>query len=237
MARASLGGAPLTVACVLRRGGQHMGTREGPYFAKYVRILRDSVAAHLSLPHRFVCLSDVEVPCAHIPLRWLWPGAWAKLELFRHGLFEGPVLYLDLDAVVLGELDELARAALDGDFSVARHRDGGLDAAIMAWRIDCSPLYRRYAWMPEYWNYRHRQAGHRGYIEAQLRRAAIAWRSIDDAVPGAIIGRAILDNPAAAPAGASLALFHGRPRPHEFERSALPWWDRPTSIDRRQSPH
>jgi hypothetical protein len=224
VAHASLGNAPLTVACVLRRGGQYMGTREGPFFAKYVRVLRDAVAGHLRLPHRFVCLSDVDVPVEHIHLEWLWPGAWAKLELFRQGLFEGPVLYLDLDTVVLDGLDELARAALDGDFGAVRHRDGGLDAAVMAWRIDCSFLYRRYAWMPEFFNYRHRQAGHRAYIGAELYRAAITWRAIDEAVPGAIVERTDLNGPTAPPA-ARLCIFHGRPRPHEFERETLPWWE------------
>ena len=86
MARVSLGTAPLTVACVLRRGGLFWGSREGPFFAKYVRILRDAVAAQLSLPHRFVCLSDVAVSCERIDLHQFWPGAWAKIELFRPGV-------------------------------------------------------------------------------------------------------------------------------------------------------
>jgi hypothetical protein len=226
MARSSLGGAPLTVACVLRRGGQHMGTREGPFFAKYVRILRESVAAHLHLPHRFVCLSDIDVPCEHLHLHWLWPGAWAKLELFRHGLFDGPVLYLDLDTVVLGGLDELARAALDGEFAAASHRDGGLDAAVMAWRVDCSFLYRRYAWMPEYWNHRHRQAGHRGYIEAGLRRAGIAWHAIEETLPGSLLDYADLGVGGVLPPSARLCVFHGRPRPHELEAEQFAHWDR-----------
>lgn len=224
MARPSLGGAPLTVACVLRRGGQHMGTREGPFFAKYVRILREGVAAHLRLPHRFVCLSDVAVPCDHIHLRSMWPGAWAKLELFRHDLFDGPVLYLDLDTVVLGELDELARAALDGEFAAATHRAGGLDAAVMAWRVDCSFLYRRYAWMPEYWNHRHRQAGHRGFIESGLRRAGIGWRAIEKRVPGSLIDYADLDPAGTIPPSARLCVFHGRPRPHELEVEQFAHW-------------
>jgi hypothetical protein len=226
MARSSLGGAPLTVACVLRRGGQHMGTREGPFFAKYVRILREGVAAHLRLPHRFVCLSDIDVPCEHRQLRWLWPGAWAKLELFRHGLFDGPVLYLDLDTVVLGGLDELARAALDGDFTAASHRNGGLDAAVMAWRVDCSPLYRRYAWMPEYWNHRHRRAGHRDYIEAGLRRAGIVWHAIEKTLPGSLVDYADLGAGGAIPPPARLCVFHGRPRPHELEAEQFAHWDR-----------
>ncbi|MBV9834376.1 MAG: hypothetical protein JO055_08230 [Alphaproteobacteria bacterium] len=226
MARPSLGSAPLTVACVLRRGGLYWGSREGPYFSKYVRILRDAVAQQLSLPHRFVCLTDVAVPCAHIELHEFWPGAWAKLELFKRGLFDGPVLYFDLSAVVLGGLDELARAALDGDFGAVRHRQGGLDATVMAWRVDCSFIQRRYGWLPEFWRYRHRAQGHRGFIEAELGRAGIAWHPIDAALPGAVIDYAGLGPDGAIPSSARLCVFHGRPRPHELEIEQFAHWDR-----------
>jgi len=226
VARRSLGSAPLTVACVLRRGGLYLGSREGPYFAKYVRILRERVAEQLSLPHRFVCLSDVTVPCPHINLHEFWPGAWAKIELFRRGLFDGPVLYLDLATAVLGELDELARVALDGEFSAVRHRQGGLDAAVMAWRVDCSFIHRRYAWLPEYWRYRHRKLGHRGFIEAELGRAGVAWRTIDATLPGIVVDYAGLGAGGVVPAPARLCVFHGRPRPHELETEQFAHWDR-----------
>lgn len=226
MARASLGTAPLTVACVLRRGGLYWGKREGPFFAKYVHVLRDAVAAHLSLPHRFVCLSDSPVSCDHVGMRDFWPGAWAKIELFRPGLFDGPVLYLDLDTVVLGTLDELARAALDGEFGAARHRQGGLDAAVMAWRVDCSFIHRRHVWLPEYWRYRHRAVGPRGFIEASLARRGLAWRAIDEALPGAVIDYADLAAGGVIAPPARLCVFHGRPRPHELERAQFAHWDR-----------
>lgn len=226
MARPSLGGAPLTVACVLRRGGQYWGTRQGPFFAKYVRILREAVAANLGLPHRFVCLSDIDVPCERISLRQFWPGAWAKIELFRPGLFDGPVLYLDLDTVVLGALDELARVALDGDFTALRHRQGGLDAAVMAWRVDCSFIHRRHAWLPEYWRYRHRDAGHRAFIDTSLAGGGLAWRAIDEALPTAVTDYADIGPGGVIPSAARLCLFHGRPRPHELEREQFAHWDR-----------
>ena len=226
MVRSSLGTAPLTVACVLRRGGQYWGSREGPFFAKYARLLHEAVTGHLSMPHRFVCLSDVAVPCARVSLRQFWPGAWAKIELFRPGLFDGPVLYLDLDTVVLGELDELARVALDGEFGAVRHREGGLDAAVMAWRVDCSFIHRRHAWLPEYFRYRHRATGPRGFIESELRRAGIGWRAIDTALPGAVIDYADLGAGGVVPPPARLCVFHGRPRPHELETEQFAHWDR-----------
>ena len=85
----------LTIACVLRSGGD--------FDAEYVERLRDGVAANLSLPHRFVCLSDIEVPCERVALRHGWPGWWSKLELFEQ--LKGRVLYFDLDTVIAGSLN------------------------------------------------------------------------------------------------------------------------------------
>ena len=82
------------VACVLRSGG--------PYDASYVARLRDGVERHLPSA-RFVCLSDVEVPCERIPLATSWPRNWAKIELFTPGLWDGPVLFIDLDTDVVGD--------------------------------------------------------------------------------------------------------------------------------------
>jgi hypothetical protein len=68
--------------------------------------LKAMVERQLTIPHRFVCLSNVCVPCERIPLTEGWPGWWSKLELFKHDLGER-VLYLDLDVLVTGSLDEL----------------------------------------------------------------------------------------------------------------------------------
>ena len=38
----------------------------------------------------------------------LYPGWWAKINLFAPGMFDGPVLYFDLDTMPVGTLDGLA---------------------------------------------------------------------------------------------------------------------------------
>ena len=86
----------LTVLCVLRSGGK-------VYSSEWVAKLRDGVARNMG-KHRFACLSDVEVPCERIPLQHEWAGWWAKVELFRPGVIEGPTLYLDLDTVITGPI-------------------------------------------------------------------------------------------------------------------------------------
>lgn len=93
----------LTVACVLWVGRWR---KPRNYSDAWVRRLQAMVARHLSIPHRFVCLSNVAVPCERIPLTEGWPGWWSKIELFKHDL-GARVLYLDLDVLVTGSLDEI----------------------------------------------------------------------------------------------------------------------------------
>lgn len=98
----------LTVACV------KWGRKYGP---DYVSKLRSMVQRNLSAPHEFACFTDWpsdDFPCR--PLLTDLPGWWAKIELFRPGLFRGDVLYLDLDVVITGCIDGLVDL-LDSDRS------------------------------------------------------------------------------------------------------------------------
>ena len=91
----------ITVACVLRQGGK-VG-----YDASWVTKLRNSVARNLTLPYRFVCLSDCDVDCERIALEPGGQGFWSKLQLFRPGQFDTPVLYIDLDALICQNIDDI----------------------------------------------------------------------------------------------------------------------------------
>ncbi|KAF1047765.1 glycosyltransferase [Xylophilus sp.] len=97
------------------------GTKYGP---EYVNILYAMVRRHLSGDFRFICLTDdasgirPEVTCLPIPaldLRPEAPGvrdrAWRKLTTCSATLggaygLHGTALFLDLDVVVVGSLDE-----------------------------------------------------------------------------------------------------------------------------------
>jgi hypothetical protein len=125
----------LTVACVLRSGGD--------FDAEYVERLQHDVAKHLGRRHRFVCLSDVPVPCERLPLRHGWPGWWSKLELFEQ--LRGRVLYFDLDTVIVGSLDAIAdyphEFSMLSDFSDERRFASG----VMAWSGDWGHIARGFA--------------------------------------------------------------------------------------------
>lgn len=134
----------LNVVCVLRHGGK-VG-----YDASWVEKLQNSVSRNLSIPHRFVCLSDVDVPCDRIPLESTSelksPGWWAKMQLFKPGLFDGPVLYFDLDTVITGNLDELVQTiTAQDDFLMEYDYHFKISSsAILYWNGDYSHIYHEY---------------------------------------------------------------------------------------------
>lgn len=82
----------LTVACV--NHGNYEGRGQ-----QYVDTMRSMVARNLAAPHNFVCLTD----------EGEWSGWWSKIGLFEPGRFTGRVMYLDLDSVIVGSLDRLAK--------------------------------------------------------------------------------------------------------------------------------
>lgn len=126
----------LTVACVLKSGGL--------YNAEWVAKLQRGVARHLTLPYRFMCFSDVDVPCERIPLRHNWPGWWSKLEIFAEPI-DGTTLYLDLDSVVVGSLDAIAAYPHRMTMAHEFYRPHLLCSTAMAWSGDYSFIYRDFA--------------------------------------------------------------------------------------------
>ncbi len=123
---------PLTVACVLKSGGI--------YDASWVARLKAGVARHLPIEHRFVCLSDVEVPCERIPLKHGWPGWWSKIEALT---LEGPAVLFDLDTLIVGDLTEIATVARSATFTMLRdfYRPHGLGSGVVAWNeMDLSAI-------------------------------------------------------------------------------------------------
>lgn len=100
---------PITVGCV------RWGTRYG---ADYVNVLHRAVAAHLSHPHRFLCVTetvdglDPEIetrpfPDINVPRKEWNKGSWPKLGLMAPGVMADDeiVLQLDLDILVVGGLE------------------------------------------------------------------------------------------------------------------------------------
>lgn len=153
----------ITVTCVLRQGGK-VG-----YDATWVKKLMNGVERNLTVPHRFVCLSDCDVPCERIPLESSGTGFWSKLQLFRPNQFVGPVLYIDLDAIVCQNINELVTGVKGQPFVMWREPKNNIhSSAIMWWQGDYSYLWQQYCAHPEsHWRALHREKssyGDQGFI-------------------------------------------------------------------------
>lgn len=204
----------LTVACVLRSGGVY-----GP---EWVQKLRAGVAANLSCDHRFVCLSDMMVEGVEtLSLRHEYPRWWAKIELFEPGLFTGPTLYLDLDSIVVGPLDDLFE--FEG-FRMCRDflNPKVHNSSVMAWHKDMSAVYDAFRVAPDDMMKRYDRERPRGRIGDQAFIEDHAGE-IRVFAPEQVVSyrQSALHGP---PGTASIVTFHGRPKPPDAVGWAQEQW-------------
>jgi len=111
----------LNIVCVCKTGGQ--------YSKVDVERLQRQVSDNMRSSYNFICLTDdlsVAGVCEIEPLLHNLPGWWSKLELFRPGLFDGPVLYLDLDSLVLKSIAGLSGVVRKLGFVMLRGFNRGM---------------------------------------------------------------------------------------------------------------
>lgn len=149
----------ITVLCV------KWGTRYGP---EWVVRLRNMVAANLTVPHDFVCITDEPVDGIQcVPLSCDLPGWWQKLGMFQPGFVPGWKLYLDLDVVITGDLTGMVLEAekdptrlwVRDDFSYSLRKpreldpaskrllggNGTVNSSVMLWHGDsCADVWTRF---------------------------------------------------------------------------------------------
>ena len=124
----------ITVACVYRKNGR--------FSPDYIKKLKNEVKRNLKKDHRFVCISDTPlVPCDAIEMQNDWFSSWSRIEVFRPGLFHGPVLFLDLNLLVIGELDSLFRNAHSFIMPHGMKDPSKRSSMTMMWDGDYSDIY------------------------------------------------------------------------------------------------
>lgn len=213
----------ITVACVLTSGGD--------YDTAYVRRLQAGVAASLSIPYRFVCLSDVDVPCECIPLVHGWPGWWAKMELFE---LLGPLLYFDLDTIITGKINQLAEWIVQSEKSLLMLRGFYRQdrcSGILGWSGDVSRIFHRF--YKEHINgsgFKQKPNKTYAFAGQQHFRGDQEWlthylKNVDnqlsvtmaqDVMPGIYSYKVDVRQTDKVPNDAKIICFHGRPRPTEL---------------------
>lgn len=196
----------LTVCCVKTKPN---------YDYHWVNRLYLAVKRNLTIPHRFVCFTDytggLKCPAAGFPRFLDGSGWWAKLSLFRPGLFDGLVLYLDLDSLIVGNLDFVKEYT--GSFALLRdfYRPHGYGSGAMLFRGDHSHIWTE--WLrqkcpteisTETW-------GDQAWMEKELPEADL----LQDLWPGRFVSYKE-DCQEGCPEGASVVCFHGEPKNHQF---------------------
>lgn len=134
----------LTVWCVWWRDPAN----PDKYSEYYVQRLQREVRNNLTVPHRFVCITDEAVDgVATMPPPEKYPGWWAKVGLFKRGVATGHNLFLDLDVVVTGSLDDLVKTYRAEPLAMpsnwARSGHGGCQSSVMLWN-DCAMTRKIY---------------------------------------------------------------------------------------------
>lgn len=205
------------VALVLRSGGE--------YRPEHVRALVAQIERHLP-GVGVVCLSDVDVPCERVPLKYGWRSWWSKLELFRPDV-AGDLLYIDLDTVIVGDLSELAslgRTTLLSDFYYPERPASGL---MYLAESDRAKVWAAWIADPKAAMHKCMRHGDQQFIGEVLHDA----QRFQDVLPGRVVSykvhvakglnkRSIGDG--TVPAGASVVCFHGRPRPWHIKAEWVP---------------
>lgn len=203
----------ITILSVLKSGGV--------YDASWVDKLKRGVGRNLPVPHRFACLSDVEVDCERIPLKHDWPGWWSKIECFRPGVIEGPTLYLDLDTIITGSLEPFID--LPYEFAMLENfNDKSFVGSGVMWFKEKAPLgiYERFCQDPQRIMDHYRNVKNGSYMGDQAFLFDTLERKVDT-----------LSSPAlrsykkhcrnGLPKDTSIVCFHGRPRPTEINPTWL----------------
>lgn len=203
----------LLVVCVLKSGGV--------YTPDYVRILRDAVARNLTIPYRFVCLSDVDVPCDRIPLRHDWPGWWSKIELFREDVVKGPTFYLDLDTVIVSSINDIQ--FLDFNFAMLdvleNNRTNCCHSGLLWFKQPQTHVYEKFLQDPQGFIKFHEENEHNWYHgdQAFISDCFTQIPKIHYVLPGFVKSykyHKLQDNPEG-----SIICFGGEPRPHQIKNS------------------
>lgn len=163
----------------------------------------------------FECISDVSIPGIQCRApSGPWPGWWAKMSLFDPQV-PGDFLFLDLDTVIVGPLDDFLKAkklTFLRDF----YRDGkklkeGLGGGLIyVPEFGREDVFRFWQTNPAF-NMRLYCRGDQHLFERFYLNTAARWQ---DVVPGQVVSWKV-HCAKGIPPEARVICFHGKPRPWE----------------------
>lgn len=210
----------LNIVCFLWYGDRWDRGDEG---ILYVNKLFRGVQKHLSLPHRFICMTNEKQEyfddgIETIPLNApSWRGCLPKVSMFDSTLnLKGQVLSLDIDVVIVGSLNDMASCRkpfivrssfrppydLDGDIVGFNVGDFNTEQVWLPLKLNPQKVEKITGGRERFW-YRH-----------VLNKDMDTWQNI---YPGQLLSyKNHLQNGVPLPENARIVSCHGRPRPHQL---------------------
>ena len=165
----------------------------------------------------FICLTSeqFDAPFHLEPLIYHLQGWWNKIELFRAGLFTeyDRVFFMDLDALIVGDLTPLLSYNGEPMLMNRGFRSGLPSSSIMSWKPGQHPhILPDFLSRKIYIMGRHKPGGDQEYIRTHLNGR---WTAAQDVQPGIYSYKNDLRGKE-IPADSTIHMFHGPPRPHEI---------------------
>lgn len=177
----------MKIMMVLRSGGD--------FSTDYVKAMVYALRNQGEWEGEITCLTDVpdqlgEIDVTPIPIQDNWPGWWSKIEMFKTGLVNGKVLYMDLDVFIMRDLAEIIKVCEEAEkplFLRGAHPicadNGWPSSSIMSWNGDeMSGVYGKFASDPTGHIYFHMglsikggQRGDQGFIRRALKKDDYAF--------------------------------------------------------------
>jgi hypothetical protein len=188
------------------------------YKRKYVEMLH-SQCQQFAPGIEFVCISDDPLVPGYVKMEHEWPKWWPKMEIFK---IQGPVLYLDLDTIIVSDLKSILDNIPQYEFIAIRdfYKDHKmqrtLGSGVMAWNGNMKYLYEEFLKDPEknmaecttsrWW-------GDQGFIEKTIKNNVVYWQDI--ATNKLVSWKVHCKN--GVPKNAAIIAFHGKPKPWEVK--------------------
>lgn len=145
--RSSTNSDPVTIVTVFKSGPW--------WWPEYVYRLKDAVERNLSVPHRFVCISDIELRCETLPLLPMPEidnktfGVWWKMQLWRPELgLTGRTMFIDIDTLIADDFADVLYQCQGHPFLMSHDPWKGSAvscSALMYWEGDHSDLWHKFA--------------------------------------------------------------------------------------------
>lgn len=203
----------ITITTVLKTGKY--------YNSVWVDKMKASLERHLTMPFRFLPLTDCDHLYETVYLKEENPGYWNKIELFRPELFDFPTLYIDLDNVIIGDLSPMIRTMMEHQqFLMYRSRTTKVQplpaatSCLMYWPR--SPTYLWNIWNSiddkNYW-YKKYSSGRQG-DQAFIRDNLKSFDFIQDVYTNASNSIKFVQGTEPDLADTSMLIFAGNRKPH-----------------------